>query len=52
MLKTEVILSFYQDSVVFMRVAATFRGNDGVREMGLFMGTPLNYAVLTTVLAN
>lgn len=45
-LTTEVLNSFYQDSVVLMRVAAQIRGRPGVREVALFMGTPANQAVL------
>lgn len=45
-LKTEVISSFYQDSVILMRVAAQIRGNAGVREVAMFMGTPANHALL------
>lgn len=45
-LNTEVIESFYQDSVILMRVAAQTRGEPGVREVAMFMGTPANHAVL------
>lgn len=45
-LKTEVLASFYQDSVVLMRVSAQVRREPGVREMALFMGTPANQALL------
>jgi len=47
-LKTEVITSFYQDSVILMRVAAQARGQPGVREVAMFMGTPANHALLET----
>ena len=45
-LKTAVITSFYQDSVILMRVAAQTRGRPGLREVAMFMGTPANHAVL------
>jgi FdrA protein len=45
-LNTEVIGSFYQDSVILMRVAAQIRSNAGVREVAMFMGTPANHALL------
>ena len=45
-LKTEVVDSFYQDSVVLMRVAAQVRTLPGVREVAMFMGTPANHALL------
>lgn len=45
-LRTEVMASFYQDSVVLMRVAAQARTMQGVREAALFMGTPANHALL------
>jgi len=37
--RLEVITSFYQDSVILMRVAAQARGQPGVREVAMFMGT-------------
>ena len=46
MLKTEIWPSFYQDSVVLMRVAAEIRGRPGVGEAAAFMGTPSNQALL------
>ncbi len=45
-LKTEVMASFYQDSVVLMRAASETRSNTGVREVAMFMGTPANHAML------
>ncbi len=45
-LTTELMVSFYQDSVILMRVAAQVRGQPGVREVAMFMGTPANHAVL------
>ncbi len=45
-LQTEVIASFYQDSVILMRVAAQARTQPGVREVAMFMGTPANHALL------
>ncbi len=38
--------SFYQDSVVLMRVAAELRGLPGVREVAALMGTPANHEML------
>ena len=48
-MKTEVIASFYQDSVILMRVAAQIRSKPAVREVAMFMGTPANHAVLEQV---
>jgi FdrA protein len=48
-LKTEVWRSFYQDSVVLMRIAGALRGRPDVREAGAFMGTPANHALLDQV---
>ena len=48
-LKTEVMASFYQDSVVLMRAASETRSNTGVREVAMFMGTPANHAMLEQV---
>jgi succinyl-CoA synthetase alpha subunit len=45
-LQTEVMSSFYQDSVVLMRVAAQVRTQSGAREVAMFMGTPANHALL------
>lgn len=45
-LRTEVIASCYQDSVVLMRISAQVRKQAGVREAALFMGTPANQALL------
>jgi FdrA protein len=46
MLKTQVVPSCYQDSVVLMRISAQVRKEPGVREVALFMGTPANHALL------
>lgn len=48
-LSTEVMPSFYQDSVILMRVAAQVRTHAGVREVAMFMGTPANHALLEQV---
>lgn len=48
-LKTEIMASFYQDSVVLMRIAAQTRKMQGVREVALFMGTPANHALLAQI---
>jgi FdrA protein len=40
--------SFYQDSVVLMRVAADLRGLPGVREAAALMGTPANHELLAS----
>ncbi len=48
-LKTEIMTSFYQDSVVLMRIAAQVRREPGVREVALFMGTPANHALLAQI---
>jgi succinyl-CoA synthetase alpha subunit len=45
-LRTEVMASCYQDSVVLMRISAQVRKEPGVREIALFMGTPANHALL------
>lgn len=41
-----VLRSFYQDSVVLMRLARELRVRAGVREVGALMGTPANHALL------
>lgn len=46
MLKTSVWRSFYQDSVVLMRLAGSLRGRPGVREVAALMGTPANHGLL------
>lgn len=45
-LKSLVLPSFYQDSVVLMRVAQALRGEEGVREAAALMGTPSNHGIL------
>jgi succinyl-CoA synthetase alpha subunit len=45
-LRSEIVPSFYQDSVVLMRVAGEIRTRPGVREAGAFMGTPANHELL------
>ena len=45
-LKTQIRKSFYQDSVVLMRVAATLREREGVGDAAAFMGTPSNLEIL------
>ncbi len=44
--RTRVLASFYQDSVVLMRAADQIRRRPGVREAAGFMGTPANLALL------
>lgn len=48
-MKTEIMASFYQDSVVLMRIASQIRKKPGVREVALFMGTPANHALLDQI---
>jgi FdrA protein len=48
-LKTEVWRSFYQDSVVLMRIAGSLRARPAVREAAAFMGTPANHELLDQV---
>ena len=45
-IKTEIIKSFYQDSVVLMGVAAQIRNRNGVHEAALFTGTAANHTIL------
>jgi FdrA protein len=45
-IRTKILPSFYQDSVVLMRVAGQIRGRPGVREAAAFMGTPANQELL------
>ena len=45
-LKSEILASFYQDSVVLMRISGQIRGLPGVREAAAFMGTASNHALL------
>ncbi|HKI99570.1 MAG TPA: acyl-CoA synthetase FdrA [bacterium] len=47
MLTTFVWRSFYQDSVVLMRLAATLRERPGVHDVAALMGTPANHDLLT-----
>jgi len=44
--RTEILPSFYQDSVVLMRIAGQVRARPGVRQAAVFMGTPANHALL------
>jgi len=44
--RTEILPSFYQDSVVLMRIAGQVRARPGVRQAAAFMGTPANHALL------
>jgi len=48
-LKTVVMESFYQDSVILMAIAAKVRLLPGVRQAGAFMGTPANQGILTQI---
>lgn len=45
-IRTEILPSFYQDSVVLMRVAAQVKKEQAVREVAAFMGTDTNKALL------
>ncbi len=47
--RTEILPSFYQDSVVLMRVAAQVRTRPGVREAAAFMGTSSNHGLLEQI---
>jgi len=44
--RTLIMQSFYQDSVVLMRLASLVRSRPGVREAAAFMGTPANHEIL------
>ena len=44
--RTVILTSFYQDSVVLMRLAALVRLRPGIREAVAFMGTPANHDLL------
>ena len=48
-IRTEILASFYQDSVVLMRVASQIRTRPGVREAAAFMGTPSNHGLLEQI---
>jgi FdrA protein len=48
-IRTEILSSFYQDSVVLMRIASQVRTRPGVREMAAFMGTPSNHGLLEQI---
>ena len=48
-IRTEILRSFYQDSVVLMRVAGTLRTRPGIREAAAFMGTPANHELLDRI---
>ncbi len=48
-IKTEILTSFYQDSVVLMRVAAQIRKRPKVQEIAMFMGTPSNHLLLEQI---
>lgn len=43
LVRSLILRSFYQDSVVLMRVAGEIRSRPGVREAAAFMGTPANH---------
>jgi FdrA protein len=47
--RTEILSSFYQDSVVLMRIASQVRTRPGVREVAAFMGTPSNHGLLEQI---
>jgi FdrA protein len=44
--RTAILPSFYQDSVVLMRIAGQVHTCPGVRHAAVFMGTPANHALL------
>ncbi len=44
--RTLILRSFYQDSVVLMQAASQVRSWPGVREAAAFMGTPANHEIL------
>ncbi|MFA5026667.1 MAG: hypothetical protein WC713_02240 [Candidatus Methylomirabilota bacterium] len=48
-IRTEILSSFYQDSVVLMRIASQVRTRPGVREAAAFMGTPSNHGLLEQI---
>ena len=48
-IRTQILTSFYQDSVVLMRAASEVRLLPGVREAAAFMGTPANHALLEQI---
>ena len=48
-IRTQVIKSSYQDSVVLMRLAGEVRAWPGVREAAAFMGTPANHVLLEQI---
>jgi FdrA protein len=48
-IRTEILSSFYQDSVVLMRIASQVRTRPGVREVAAFMGTPSNHGLLEQI---
>jgi FdrA protein len=48
-IRTRILASFYQDSVVLMHAASEVRLLPGVREAAAFMGTPANHALLEQI---
>ena len=48
-IRTEILSSFYQDSVVLMRMASQIRTRPGIREAAAFMGTPSNHGLLEQI---
>ena len=48
-IRTDILSSFYQDSVVLMRIASQIRTRPGVREAAAFMGTPSNQGLLEQI---
>jgi FdrA protein len=48
-IRAEIMPSFYQDSVVLMRIASQIRTRPGVREAAAFMGTPSNHDLLEQI---
>ena len=48
-IRRKSLSSFYQDSVVLMRIASQIRTRPGVREAAAFMGTPSNQGLLEQI---
>lgn len=46
MLHAQIWPSFYQDSVVLMRLAAALRARPGIDEAAVFLGTPANHDLM------
>lgn len=48
-IRTEILTSFYQDSVILMRIAAQIRKQPEIKEIAMFMGTPSNHLLLEQI---